>query len=1023
MSSVCRIRRRGRVRLGVATARHTDPMPDYETLVQRLAFLAKASEVLASTLDIAETMQTLARLALPVLGDLCIVDLVEDGVVRGVATAHVDPSKTRLLERMRREYPWTRESPQPAARALRTGQVELLEHVTPTVVDAHALDQAHARLVREIGIRSHLAIPLVARDITVGVISLGISESDRTYGEADVALASDLARRAALAIDNARLYKAAQDELQRRGRVEEALRISEERFRAIVDQSPLSTQIIDPGGRTLRVNKAWQALWGLSFEQLADYDMLADPQLEAQGITALLRRAFAGESVHLPVVRYDPNHTVSVGGGAPYPVRSVRAFAYPVTADDGGVREVVLVHEDVTQASHAEQQLLASEERLRLALHAGRMNVWDWDLTTDMVRCSENAREFWGRDDGRAADFLSLIHPDDVAAVEHAGRAALTGPGDYLCEYRMRPVDGDTRWVQSRGRVDYDADGRPVRILGVTTDVTDLKGAEETTRVLADAGAALGSSLDYHATLQNLSRLLVPRLADWCAVDLVGEDGMLERVAVHHLDPARVAIAHELFTRYPPHPDAPHGGWHVINSGEPEWAAHISDEMLDSGARDDVERAMLRQLQLRSFIAVPLVAREGTVGVLTLVQAESGRRYAASDVTLAVDVARRVAAAVENAQLYQRLRAEDRRKDEFLATLAHELRNPLAPIRTGLALLRLAADPDTREKTRLVMERQLGHMVRLIDDLLNLSRITTGRVQLEREHLSLATIVHAAVETSRPVLDSAGVALHVHLPELPMMLDADRTRVAQVLSNLLNNAAKFTSAGGRVDLSVVEDGSDVVVRVTDSGIGIPRHMLGHVFEMFAQVTDSRTRQHGGLGIGLSLVRRLVQLHGGEVWAESAGEGQGSTFVVRLPRASAPSHPAGPQADATGASAAPTPRRVLVVDDNADAATMLATLLQLSGHEVQTAFSGAAALELLRGFRPDVAFLDIGMPGMNGFELARRIRAEPELAGVTLVAVTGWGQDEDRRQSLGAGLDHHLTKPVDTAQVLALLAEP
>jgi CheY-like chemotaxis protein len=255
------------------------------------------------------------------------------------------------------------------------------------------------------------------------------------------------------------------------------------------------------------------------------------------------------------------------------------------------------------------------------------------------------------------------------------------------------------------------------------------------------------------------------------------------------------------------------------------------------------------------------------------------------------------------------------------------------------------------------------------------------------------------------------------------MLDADRTRLAQILSNLLNNSAKFTGAGGRVDLRIAEDGPDVVIRVSDTGIGIPRHMLAHVFEMFAQVADTRARQHGGLGIGLTLVRRLVELHGGQVWAESEGDGRGSTFVVRLPQAEMPTTDGHPLPDAPIAPTSSTRRRVLVVDDNIDAATMLATLLEMSGHDVQTAFGGAAALELLRDFQPDVAFLDIGMPGMNGFELARRIRAEPRLAGMTLVAVTGWGQDEDRRQSLSAGLDHHLTKPVDAAEVLALVNPP
>ena len=1001
-----------------------DQMPDYTALTQRLAFLATAGEILASTLDLDQTMQDLASLAVPVLGDLCIVDVMEAGLLRRVATAHVSPSKALLLERLRRQYPLTPDSPQPAARVVRSGEIELLTDVTADVVASHVVADEHARLIHDIGIRSHLAVPLVARDVIVGVISLGISESDRRYGEQDVALARELARRAAVAIDNARLYRVAQEELQRRSRVEEALRLSEARFRAIVDQSPLSTQILSPSGRTLRVNAAWEALWGLTPAQVADYDMLADPQLEAQGITALLRRAFNGESVRLPEIRYDPNDTVPSEDGRPYPVRWVRAFAYPVTTPDGGVREVVLIHEDVTQAREAEEQLRASEERLRLALHAGHMHVWDWDLDRDVVACSDNTGEAWGLGIGRTCDFLASIHPEDVAGFEQAAQAARERPDSFFAEYRRRLPNGDTRWVQSRGRVDTDEAGRATRILGVTTDITDLKDAEESTRLLADAGATLGASLDYHTTLQNLTQLLVPRLADWCAVDLLVPDGTLQRVAVHHADPARVLAAHELFTRYPPQPSDEHGIWRVLRTGEPEWTATLTDAMVADGARDAAHLDLLRQLHLRSFILVPLTSHETIVGVLTLVHAESGRRYKSSDVALAMDVARRAAAAVENSQLYQRVRAEDRRKDEFLATLAHELRNPLAPIRTGVALLRVTSEPRAVERVRQVMERQLGHMVRLIDDLLDLSRVTRGRVMLDMEPQDLAAVVQTAIEASRPLLDDAGLELRVHLPETPLVVEADRTRLAQVLSNLLNNAAKFTDPGGQVTLEAHEAADAVVVRVRDTGIGIPRHLLAHVFEMFAQVGDSRTRNQQGLGIGLTLVRRLVELHGGRAWAESEGEGRGSTFVIRLPRASMPAVADEPPVPAlVPGDMGVRGRRVLVVDDNADAATMVATLLTLSGHDVRTAFTGTEAIAVLADFPADVGLLDIGMPGMSGYELARRIREDARHGAITLVAVTGWGQDEDRRQSQEAGFDHHLTKPVDADEVLALLARP
>ena len=998
-----------------------DPYVDPGAAVQRFAFLARAGEVLASSLDYEQTLQDVARLAVPTLGDLCIVDIVEDGVLRRVATAHAAPEKGSLLDELRQRYPATADSPQPAARVMRSGEPELLESVTPEVVAAHTRSEEHATLIRAIGIRSHLAVPLVARGATLGVISLGISESDRRYGPEDVAFAQDLARRAALAVDNARLYQLAQAELEERQRAEEAARLSEQRFRAIMEQSPLSTQIFAPTGETLRVNRAWEELWGVSFHQIAGYNVLADPQLEPTGTAALLRRAFTGEAVHLPAIRYDPNETIPDSSRRADPVRWVRAFAYPVKDASGNVREVVLVHEDVTDARAGQEKLRLSEERLQRALAAGRMNVWDWDVERGVVECSENAREFWGIDIGCATDFLAVVHPEDQNVLREAAREALEGAGDYDAEYRLIDRDGRIRWVQSRGGVERAPDGRPIRLLGVTVDVTELKTAEETTRLLADAGETLGASLDYHSTLQNLARVVVPRLADWCAVDLVTESGALERVSVHHSDPARVALANDLLTRYPPRRISARGVWHVIDTGEPEWVAEITDELLEKLAQDSEHLRILRSLGLRSYICIPLVARGATIGALTLVRAESGRPYKPSDVALATDVARRAAAAVDNAQLYQRLRAEDRRKDEFLATLAHELRNPLAPLRTGLALLQGSKDREVVRRTHQIMDRQLGHMVRLIDDLLDLSRVTRGKVQLERERADVRSMVGTALDASRPLIDTAGLELIVRIPETPVIVDADPTRISQVLSNLLNNAAKFTERGGTVELDVTEQGSHVEIRVSDTGIGIPTEMLTHIFEMFAQVGDIGARTQAGLGIGLTLVKRLVELHGGQVWAESEGPGRGSTFVVRLP-CTHDGHADAERSHGAEPAGSLQSRRVLVVDDNIDAAEMLATLLSLDGHDVRTAPSGPAALEIIKDFHPQVAFLDIGLPGMSGYELARRIRAEPRLAGIMLVAVTGWGQDEDRRQSKEAGLDYHLTKPVDPREVQALVAQ-
>jgi signal transduction histidine kinase/ActR/RegA family two-component response regulator len=361
----------------------------------------------------------------------------------------------------------------------------------------------------------------------------------------------------------------------------------------------------------------------------------------------------------------------------------------------------------------------------------------------------------------------------------------------------------------------------------------------------------------------------------------------------------------------------------------------------------------------------------------------------------------------------------DQRKDEFLAMLAHELRNPLAPIRNAAEILRLRSsdNPDLRWVEE-VIQRQVRHMARLLDDLLEVSRITTGKVMLAKEYVELATIVASAVEASRPFIDAQEQQLQVSLPAEPVYLIADPTRLVQVIDNLVNNAAKYSETAGRIWLEVEAAESDVAIRVRDSGVGIAAEQLPHVFDLFMQADRSLDRSHGGLGVGLTVVRSLVEMHGGTVEAFSVGRGQGSEFVIRLPRAA----PA-PAATEVAASAAPTlaPRRVLVIDDNIDAADSLVYLLEAFGHEVHGVHAAGAGLEEAKRFAPDVVLLDIGLPGMNGYEVAKALRRQPECAGALIVALTGYGQEEDRGRSLTAGFDAHLVKPVDIDTLLEIIA--
>jgi signal transduction histidine kinase len=362
----------------------------------------------------------------------------------------------------------------------------------------------------------------------------------------------------------------------------------------------------------------------------------------------------------------------------------------------------------------------------------------------------------------------------------------------------------------------------------------------------------------------------------------------------------------------------------------------------------------------------------------------------------------------------------DRRKDEFIAMLAHELRNPLAPVRTASQVLRLTHDAPTKQKTLDIIDRQLDQMTRLIDDLLDVSRITHNKLLLRLERLSVASVINAAVEAAQPAMDAKHHQLVVNLPPKELWLDADPTRLIQVIGNLLNNSAKYSPNGGLITLSSWQEADLVVLQIKDQGLGIPADKLEEVFEMFSQVNHALDRSQGGLGIGLALIKRLVELHGGCVTAKSEGLGHGSIFTVCLPCAVA-------LQEVTDTKHSPRKhesvqgRRILVVDDNVDGATTLAMMLSLSGHETQTAFNAAQALETSIWFEPEVVFLDIGLPGMNGYEVARRIRADPQLKDIVLVALTGWGSEADQLRSKNAGFDEHLTKPVEPEAVDKVLA--
>ena len=439
---------------------------------------------------------------------------------------------------------------------------------------------------------------------------------------------------------------------------------------------------------------------------------------------------------------------------------------------------------------------------------------------------------------------------------------------------------------------------------------------------------------------------------------------------------------------------------------------------------DDPRVQLVKSLGIRAYACNPLLAGDRLLGTLSFAS-RTRDEFDPDEVAFIETICHYVTMAYERLRLLSELKEADRRKDEFLATLAHELRNPLAPVRNAVKIIGMNGSEAPQSRwCRDVIERQVEHLSRLIDDLLDISRITRNRLELRKQRVELAEVITGAVESSRPLIEQYGHHLTVTLPPEPVYLNGDVVRLAQVFLNLLNNAAKYTDQGGRIWLIAERQGEEAVVRVRDTGVGIPPEKMPRLFEMFYQVDRSLEKSQGGLGIGLSLVRRLVELHGGSVKARSEGTGKGTEFIVRLPVLAEELEPARARGeDTNGHSGAGVSRRILVVDDNRDSADSIAMLLRLTGSDIHTAYDGVQGVEAAEQLRPDVVLLDIGMPRLNGEEACRRIRSAAWGRRMTLIALTGWGQEEDRQRCLNAGFDHHLTKPVDFPTLLELLDSP
>ncbi|MGO4476284.1 ATP-binding protein [Massilia sp. 2TAF26] len=635
------------------------------------------------------------------------------------------------------------------------------------------------------------------------------------------------------------------------------------------------------------------------------------------------------------------------------------------------------------ERTRAEAALEETRARLESTIAAAEVGVWSWQVGTDRVVADRRMAALFGlgpedAEGAPVASYFAAVHPDDRAGAEACLAEAMAAGRPYEATYRVRGPEGDWRWLLSRGRIESSRGDRILR--GAVIDITMQKQAAERLQASEERYRTLFDSIDDGVCVIEMLYDEAGEPCDYRFLEVnpafLAHTGLENAVGrtVRSMVPAHESHWFETYGR-------------VATTGEP---IRFVDEAAGLGRWYNV-----------------YAARVGPAGSRKVV-------------VLFTDITERRLTELELRRLADDLAEQDRRKTEFLATLAHELRNPLAPIRSGLQLMRRAkGDPAALARVQDIMDRQLDHLVHLVDDLLDVARITRGQIELKPEWLELDAMVRAAVDTSTPLIESSRHSLDLRLPAEPLHLYADPIRLTQVISNLLNNAAKYTPRGGAILVAAERDGDQAVIVVSDNGIGIPAESLESVFRMFTQVPHPTQRGQGGLGIGLSLVRSLVALHGGTITAASPGIDAGSVFTLRLPLAGM-DRPALPEARVAAADE-PGALRLLVVDDNRDAAETLSALLGIMGHTAPMAADGHQALRMIASLRPQVVFLDIGMPGMSGYDVAEAVRADPALDGVRLVALTGWGGEADRARSSAAGFDAHLTKPATVAAIEAVLA--
>ena len=765
-------------------------------------------------------------------------------------------------------------------------------------------------------------------------------------------------------VEGSRLFTVILRDISKRILAEKALRESEERL-ALFAATTFEGIVISQRGRILDCNEQIARMTGYTTQELvgrAVVDLIAPEDRER--VAEIIRNGNDTIAEHAFLHKDGRRILIEAHGKT-----------IPAGSPDG--RRLTTVR-DITERKRIEQELRERTERYELVLAGAQSAIWDWDVPGRRVHFSSQWKALRGVADevgDSEEEWSAGIHPDDAARVSAAIQDHLLGKTEVFAEeYRIRCTDGSLKWVSDRGIARRDASGNVIRMAGSQTDITERKQIEQALR-------ASQADLNHAQS--------VGQIGSW-RLDI-------QRNTLHWSDenyrifgvPVATPLSYETFLSVVHPDDRAYVGrmWETALRGAPYDIEHRL--VVDGAVKWVRERAEMEFDEQGAVVG----GFGTTLDITELKQAE------------------------------QALIEADQRKDEFLAMLAHELRNPLTPIRNAAHVLgRLGSQEPRVQWAQQTIERQVDHLTRLVDELLDVSRIVRGKVTLKTEPVELAGVVNQALEMARPQIDAKGHQVALKLPRQPVHLPGDPVRLAQVVLNLLDNAAKYTPDGGSIEVELSVAGPVIEIQVRDNGIGIPAELLPHVFDLFQQGERSLDRSQGGLGIGLTLVKRLVEMHGGVLKAYSAGTGLGSTFTIWLP--ALPETPAADSGEALMASPATAARcRVLVVDDDPAVAESMTVLLELEGHEVRTAASGEVALAAARSFRPQLVLLDIGLQGMDGYQVAQQLRAQQAAdESLCLVAVTGYGHEEARVRSEEAGFDRHLVKPVYPDALFELLTE-